>query len=142
MRHDVELREPLLSTLLRAADAVLIFLAHRLAMYLRMDVTLLESRTLAATLLAATVFSIVASASGLYGPAVHSVASGVVTRKVWTSWGVTVLLLIASAIAFRATDRYSRVVTLVWFLLTPCVLSVFRSVARKVHEALRRRAAG
>jgi putative colanic acid biosynthesis UDP-glucose lipid carrier transferase len=121
------------------ADAGLIVLAHQLAMFLREETTLIDVRTATATLLAVAIFNIIADANGLYSATLRSAPRRVEIGKVWLSWGVTPPVLLTIAFATKTGDNYSRVVTLVWFLLTPLLITVSRQGVRKLEEALHRR---
>jgi putative colanic acid biosynthesis UDP-glucose lipid carrier transferase len=140
MKGGIAMHERNLSTwFARVADASLIVLAHQVAMFTRSYTTLLDVRTATATVLAIAIFNIIADANGLYSATVRSAPRRVEIGKLWLSWGVTPPLLLTIAFATKTGDAYSRVVTLVWFLLTPVLITFARQGVRKLEEALHRR---
>src|SRR5687768_15362927 len=127
MKGSVAIHERNLSTwVARLTDAVVIVIAHVIATYFRADVTMAQSLTSVATLLAVAIFSIIADANGLYSSTLRSAPRRVEVGKVWLSWGVTPPILLTLAFATKLTEDYSRVVTLAWFLITPVLITLWR----------------
>jgi putative colanic acid biosynthesis UDP-glucose lipid carrier transferase len=85
------------------------------------------------------VFTVVGDANGLYRPTLRSSPTKVELGKVWLSWGITPPLLLTIAFASKTTDLYSRVVTLLWFVLAPVLITVVRYGSRRVEKELYRR---
>jgi putative colanic acid biosysnthesis UDP-glucose lipid carrier transferase len=123
----------------RFQDAFLIFLAHYLATFSRDDTTLLSPELAIGTLVAIAVFNIVGDANGLYRSTLRSAPNKVEVGKVWLSWGFTPPILLTVAFATKTGDDYSRIVTLVWFLLAPSLISGVRFASRQVRGELYRR---
>ncbi len=127
------------SWFMRLLDAVLIVAAHSLATVVRESGDLRGVHEAVGVALAATLFVIIGDANGLYRPTLRSASAKVEIGKVWTSWALTPPLLLTLAFAMKASDAYSRAVTLLWFALTPVVLSLVRYGTRRLHGELYRR---
>ena len=123
----------------RFQDASLIFLAHYLATFSREDTTLLSPELAIGTLVAIAVFNVVGDANGLYRATLRSAPNKVEVGKVWLSWGFTPPILLTVAFATKTGDDYSRIVTLVWFLLAPTLISLVRFGSRQIRGELYRR---
>ena len=123
----------------RFQDAFLIALAHYLATFFREGNTLLSPELAIGTLVAVAVFNIVGDANGLYRATLRSAPNKVEVGKVWLSWGFTPPILLTVAFATKTGDDYSRIVTLVWFLLAPTLISAVRFGSRLVRGELHRR---
>jgi putative colanic acid biosysnthesis UDP-glucose lipid carrier transferase len=123
----------------RFLDAFLIFIAHYIATFFRETTTLLDPQLAIGTLVAVAVFSIVADANGLYRPTLRSAPSKVELGKVWLSWGFTPPILLTVAFVTKTGDDYSRIVTLVWFLVAPLLISTVRLGSRRLAGELHRR---
>jgi putative colanic acid biosynthesis UDP-glucose lipid carrier transferase len=123
----------------RLLDASLIALSGYLATFVRSDASLVDTYEVVATLLAAVLFNIIGDANGLYRPTLRSTSAKVEIGKIWASWALTPPLLLTIAFAAKASESYSRAVTLVWFALTPVLLSVVRYGTRRLHGELYRR---
>jgi putative colanic acid biosynthesis UDP-glucose lipid carrier transferase len=124
---------------MRLLDVGLIVLAHYLATFVREDTSLAGINEAIATLLAVATFNIIADANGLYRGTLRSAPGKVEVGKVWLSWGLTPPLLLTAAFLTKTTDDYSRAVTLLWFVLAPCMLSVVRYASRHLQGELYRR---
>ncbi len=123
----------------RFLDAGLIFVAHYIATFFRDTWPLLNPQLLIGTLVAVAVFSIVADANGLYRSTLRSAPSKVELGKVWLSWGFTPPVLLTLAFITKTGEGYSRIVSSVWFLLAPTLISVVRVGSRLVAGELHRR---
>lgn len=123
----------------RFLDASLIFIAHYLATFFRENTTLLDPELAIGTLSAIAVFNVVGDANGLYRATLRSAPSKVEMGKVWLSWGFTPPILLTVAFATKTGDDYSRVVSLVWFLLAPTLISLVRYSSRRLSGELHKR---
>src|SRR4029078_8490788 len=94
------------------------------------------SHTIAGTLVAAVTFNVIADANGLYRPTLRSASRKVEIGKIWTSWALTPPLLLTIAFAFKVSYAYSRAVTLLWFALTPVILSIVHYGAGRLNGEL------
>lgn len=59
--------------------------------------------------------------------------------KVWTTWAISVAVLLFIAFTFKVTSYGSRVTTLSWFVLAPAVLCLWRAAFRAVLGKIRAR---
>jgi putative colanic acid biosynthesis UDP-glucose lipid carrier transferase len=123
----------------RLLDVCLIVLAHYVASLARSDTTLVGVHMALATLLACVVFNVVGDANGLYRSSLRSAPGKVEVGKVWLSWGFTPPILLTVAFATKTSDDYSRVVTLLWFVLAPVMMSLMRYGSRRLQGELYRR---
>ncbi len=122
----------------RLLDAALITFAHRLATVVRDD-PFTTTRILVATLLAVGVFNLAADANGLYRDSLRSAPRKVELARFWLSWGFTPPALLLLAFATKTTEDYSRVVTLLWFVLAPLFITIVRYASRRISGELYRR---
>ena len=60
-------------------------------------------------------------------------------RELWVAWSGTVLALMIVVFIFKDSDEYSRQVILTWLVMTPLVISIWRSLGRVVWREVRRR---
>jgi putative colanic acid biosynthesis UDP-glucose lipid carrier transferase len=123
----------------RFLDASLIVLAHFVATFFKEETSLLDLELAVGTLVAVAVFSIVGDANGLYRSTLRSAPSKVELGKVWLSWGFTPPILLTVAFASKTGEEYSRIVTSVWFLLAPTLITVVRYATRAVQGELHKR---
>ncbi|MDB4972632.1 MAG: Capsular polysaccharide synthesis enzyme CpsA, sugar transferase [Myxococcaceae bacterium] len=123
----------------RFSDSGLIFAAHYVATFFRDWRTLLDPQLALGTLLAIAVFLIIGDANGLYRPTLRSAPAKVELGKVWLSWGFTPPILLTIAFLTKTGDYYSRLITLIWFLLAPTLISTVRFVSRRVEGEMYRR---
>ena len=123
----------------RFLDACLIFIAHYVATFFRDYTSVLDPQLAIGTLVAIAVFTVVGDANGLYRPALRSAPAKVELGKVWLSWGFTPPVLLTVAFVTKTGDDYSRIVTLIWFLLAPLLISTVRFASRRVEGEMYRR---
>jgi len=123
----------------RLLDASLISVAHYLATFSRDYTTLLDPQLAISTLVAIAVFSVIGDANGLYRSTLRSAPPKVELGKVWFSWGFTPPILLTLAFATKTGDDYSRIVTLVWFLVAPTLISAVRLGSRRIEGEMYRR---
>jgi putative colanic acid biosynthesis UDP-glucose lipid carrier transferase len=123
----------------RFQDAFLIAIAHYFATFFRDHSTLLDPQLAISTLVAIAVFSVIGDANGLYRSTLRSAPPKVELGKVWLSWGFTPPILLTLAFATKTGDNYSRIVTLVWFLFAPTLISAVRLGSRRVEGEMYRR---
>jgi putative colanic acid biosynthesis UDP-glucose lipid carrier transferase len=123
----------------RFIDASLIFVAHYVATFFRDYATLLDPQLAISTLVAIAVFTVIGDANGLYRPTLRSAPAKVELGKVWLSWGFTPPILLTVAFVTKTGDDYSRIVTLIWFVLAPALISAVRFGSRRVEGEMYRR---
>ncbi|MCX7807878.1 MAG: undecaprenyl-phosphate glucose phosphotransferase [Deltaproteobacteria bacterium] len=91
-----------------------------------------------AILLAIVLFEFTAHGFGVYHGA-RGLPLLIEAGRVWGAWAVTSAMLLGIAFITKASQSFSRVITVGWFVSTPFVLSVFRFVIRQVFGWLRRK---
>ena len=126
----------------RVADAAWIALAHLVAFWVYeghgWSFVRWEAHDTVATGGAILGFLFAAEAGGLY-QAWRGVPLHDELMRVLVTWGAVVLGLLSIAFMFKQSATFSRVITIAWFLSTPLLIGVWRTVVRKVlHEARRR----
>jgi putative colanic acid biosysnthesis UDP-glucose lipid carrier transferase len=82
---------------------------------------------------------IIGDANGLYRPTLRSAPAKVELGKVWLSWGFTPPILLTVAFVTKTGDDYSRIVTLIWFVLAPLLISTVRFGSRRLEGEMYRR---
>ncbi len=121
----------------RAADAAWIGVVHY-GVFRLYEGSGWELRDTVATGAAVLAFLFVAEASGLY-----TAWRGVPLRRelvrVWVAWGVVATALLFAAFALKQSERFSRFITIAWFVVVPVAISAWRALVRTtLHEARRR----
>lgn len=118
----------------RAADAGLVFLAHFLACLVYPQ-PWSEINTIA-TAVAIIAFHLVAESTGVYqswrGAPMRAQANALLT-----AWAFVIPAFLFFAFATQQSEEYSRVITTMWFILTPVMLIGLRWVERRTLNVLR-----
>ncbi len=126
--------QPAFWLLQRIADASLIFFAHYVACALYPQ-SWSEKNTIA-TAVAIIAFHLVAESTGVYqswrGAPLRSQANSVLT-----AWAFVVPVFLFFAFATQQSEAYSRIITTLWFLITPVSLVGLRWVERRTLSVLR-----
>jgi putative colanic acid biosynthesis UDP-glucose lipid carrier transferase len=123
----------------RLVDASFVILGYYIATFARPYELLREPRNALAAFMAMVLFSLVADANGLYRSTLRSSPAKVEIGKVWLSWGFIPPLLLTVAFVTKTSESYSRAVSLVFFLLTPALITVARFLGRRIEGELHRR---
>jgi putative colanic acid biosynthesis UDP-glucose lipid carrier transferase len=123
----------------RLGDAAVVVLSYYIATFTRGYEHLSDPRNALAALMAMVLFSLVADANGLYRSTLRSSPTKVEIGKVWLSWGFIPPLLLTVAFVTKTSESFSRVVSLVFFLLAPSLVMVVRFLARRIEGELHRR---
>ncbi len=132
----VKEHSPLFNVGLRTADAVLIGLAHLIAILIAEE-SWSDLHT-EASIVGVVVFHFAAQSFGLYRPQ-RSETSVRETGRVFGAWLVTAgVLLLVGFLTKRSTD-YSRLITVTWIGLAPVLVGLFRAGVRKVLRTARMR---
>jgi putative colanic acid biosynthesis UDP-glucose lipid carrier transferase len=118
----------------RAADALWIAVANTLAHLLYGQAWELKDHI--ATLLAVMMFSFVGEAGGLYR-AWRAAPLRSELAKVSTIWLVVVPVLVVGAFFSKSSESFSRVATILWFVLAPVLLGIFRLGLRLILRRAR-----
>ncbi len=120
----------------RAADAFWIFVSHYMACVLYPEPW--AAHHVLATAIAVVVFSFAGEAGMLYrtwrGTPIKEEVG-----KVWGAWLFVAPALLLLAFVTKESANFSRFITLVWFLLAPTLVSLWRIVLRKALQEMRRR---
>jgi putative colanic acid biosynthesis UDP-glucose lipid carrier transferase len=122
----------------RLTDAGFVAFSHLLAILVRGE----DPRTTQvaiATLLAIAVFNVVGDANGLYRRTLRAAPRKIEFGRTWLTWAFVPPVLLFFAFATKTSEEYSRVATLLWWLLAPLFASTARMVVRKVTGELHRR---
>ncbi len=125
-----------LSAVQRVSDMGLIALTYGVTETLRPQ-SWNEYNTLA-LLLAVCIFQVVAEANGLY----RSWRGIPLKRELQTTiatWFLATPVLLFAAFLTKTSDEFSRVNTVVWFVMTPTALATFRATTRVALASIRRR---
>lgn len=96
-----------------------------------------DRNTLAVTV-AIAIFYLVSEATGLHRSDRGSPITSQIAR-VWTCWGLVIPVLLLGAFVSKTSASHSRVVSLVWFAITPFLLSFWRAVIEVALRELRSR---
>jgi putative colanic acid biosysnthesis UDP-glucose lipid carrier transferase len=128
--------EQLVGASQRLVDAGLIALSQRLAVSMYSDAW--TSSTTSATALGILTFMLAGEFGGLYRPwRTESLARE--ARDLLMAWVAVPLTLIVFAFLTKTSANYSRGVSLLWFVLTPAVLTLMRLGLRSTLRYLRSR---
>jgi putative colanic acid biosynthesis UDP-glucose lipid carrier transferase len=128
--------ETAIHRLQRLADIFWVVAAQALTLWARRQRWTPEAST--ATLAAVLVFVVAAELCSLYRPW-RVERFRVERRMVSLAWLATVSVLVTVGFATKISDRYSRVATFGWFLLTPVFLCGWRIVVRTMLRMFRER---
>jgi len=91
-----------------------------------------------AVMVAIAVFYLVGEATGLYRSERGTPLTTQIAR-VWTCWGLVVTVLLFSAFISKTSANHSRVVSMMWFAITPISLSAWRATLEVALRELRSR---
>jgi putative colanic acid biosynthesis UDP-glucose lipid carrier transferase len=121
--------------LARLADAIVIVAAN-VAAVVAYDEAIWRTDETVATLVAVLAYLLVAETTGLY-QTWRGVPLGTELMRVAATWAPVIPMLLGIAFLLKASEAFSRVATLTWFLAAPAMMAGVRIAARGALGRLR-----